>query len=1207
MYITIKEILNKDRNYNDKINSNEEGLDFLENESYYNRKFPRNNIDSSQDCLKQKDSNTVNIEKKFNFIIGDSGAGKTITALAIGELLDIRKWKIDIEGCKNKKIAYIFQEPKSFLDSCFTISDQFVEIGISEDKIKERLKEVNLSEGIERRYPHQISGGERQRVMIALAIASGDIDLLIADEPTSSLDFENQKIILDILKKLSADKRIKHILFITHDRLLVSNFIKDNDNDCKCFKFKKNKEINEINIEDLIEETRLIINPKNIKDSSSNVQDKNHYNDSNLILQNQNICITHKKTNRRILTNLSIEICKKQVIGIVGTSGCGKTTLINYLIGIINPKEWDISSDKKRNNQLKQQAIFQDSDQAFNPNTNIKEIFYETYQLFINEDDDNFDNWIYNQLHFCNILKKGMDLNEVIYKYPSQFSGGEKQRLALIRVLAAKPDIIFADEPFSRLDMKNKFEMINLMKRAQENSNLSYLIASHDLQTASIFCDKIIILEKGQEGAKQVNLAIKKVEKDQNKWQLVNDNPNDIYSNNILLKLNQILKIDLDGSKIQNNKNKEDFLEKKRKVPKINKSLRRYYNILTLGHSSDVNCIECSNDGNFLATAEEYGIIIVWSTKTYKILSILGGEGGHTGKINAIKFTTDQHLLISAGEGGVCIWDTVDWKKKFSFLENKKVNSIDYFENDNEIAICYDSNLEIWNINNQKRISDISIGNPINNINISKDKKYIICGLERGFAQCEVPLNKKKIKRRQTRFYNFNLVKFSPIDSNILATANRQSPFTIKLFQNLEELEHKVIESGINSIAFISNGNKIVVGSDKCLTVFDLKLKKLKQVNKYKQIKSVNFLPNNDNSIFFCSSNKVLFMSDYDKPELICLNKTPNESIKKLVIIPRESDSEIMIIYDKIIKIWNNNKNDKWVFIKEQDFKSARINNNFLLYPINISEKKRIFFLPKVTKNFCIKNLLENESNEDSKFYYEKEVRSCVSIGKNEYAIATSDEILLVINKKFKDRVRENKIIQLSYNKRHIIGFCSDEIKIWSYNENKELKYKGVTHVGNYSTFALYDQYIITDSNHIINIYETDISGQKYDLVKIRTLKGHTGTINKLCFSPCGKYVISGSNDQTVRVWSFDEGKCINTISLIGFINTISFLPESNDEILAAGSRGCIYRCNIKKPEPISITYLLYRDEGKFFLTVDSNGDLIKADDNVKSSYYKKG
>ena len=430
-------------------------------------------------------------ENKINFYIGPSGIGKTITMLALGGLLDKTQWKCDpIDNfVTTKKISYIFQEPKSFLDPSRIIKKQLQDIVIinqgkyTEQLITNVLKEVNLPEDIKNKYPYQISGGERQRVMLAMAKCKGNSDLLIADEPTSSLDFYNQDIIIKLLNYHFQKNIFKTVFIVTHDRYLVSKYLKEWPFDTVAYEFQNSNTIKK-NADEIL---------KNTKEKYAEMI-KGIYSPSDNILsesfQIKSLKITNKneiKSKRFSIPNINFSIHRGEIVGLLGASGCGKTTIIMGLAGLLSIKNWEINMTFKPSVT---QIILQDSDKSFNPKLTVKETLLETFRIHNIKQPQK--NWLNNLLQLIFSNPKNMNFNA---RTP-QLSGGQKQRLSFIRANEANPKFILADEPFSRLDLDTKFAMMKLLRDKQKEKKTAYLIASHDLITSALLCDKIIYLTK---------------------------------------------------------------------------------------------------------------------------------------------------------------------------------------------------------------------------------------------------------------------------------------------------------------------------------------------------------------------------------------------------------------------------------------------------------------------------------------------------------------------------------------------------------------------------------------------------------------------------------------------------------------------------------------------------------------------------------------
>ncbi len=490
-------------------------------------------------CLSISSDNESEILKNINFsleeseilsLIGESGSGKSLTALSIirllenncritsGDIIFNNKNLLSLEErsmriIRRNDISMIFQEPMRSLNPVMSIADQLEESYKNENKkdIKNKIVEnlisvgINDAERVMSLFPHQLSGGMKQRIMIAMAIACKP-KLLIADEPTTSLDVTIQKQVLDLLLKLKDDLNMS-ILFITHD-LAVASQISDR------IVVMKSGEIVEDNYS-----VDFFKNPKSsysktLLESSSytkrNASRENKENQNVLEVNNLKVYFKEKKPflskeqpYKKAVDDVSISIEPGVTHAIVGESGSGKTTVAKAIMGLASITEGNIKilnqdilkmkNNYRSNFRRNYQMIFQDPFSSLNPRMRVGSIIKEGLSFLKPElNNEEVNSSIINAI-------KSVGLNEnSIYKYPHQFSGGQRQRIAIARVLVLDPKLLICDEPTSSLDVTVQKQVLDLLIDIQNRRHISYLFISHDINLVSSIADKISVMYQGK-------------------------------------------------------------------------------------------------------------------------------------------------------------------------------------------------------------------------------------------------------------------------------------------------------------------------------------------------------------------------------------------------------------------------------------------------------------------------------------------------------------------------------------------------------------------------------------------------------------------------------------------------------------------------------------------------------------------------------------
>lgn len=494
-------------------------------------------------------------------IVGESGSGKSITALAIMKLLPpqaiIESGSIMFDGVeltnlsnkqinsyRGNRISMIFQEPMTALNPVIKCGKQVVEIIRLHQKINkadaksqaiELFKKVNLPrpEHIFSSYPHQLSGGQKQRIMIAMAIANKP-DLLIADEPTTALDVTVQKEIISLLNDLRKEYGMG-LIFISHDLGVINEVA---DKVAVMYKGEiveqgkiKNIFTNPQNpytkglmacrpptdirierlpiIDDFVDGTNTSFVPIEAK-----VRDTQHsiIYDNNPVLSIDNLTkeyslsksIWGKTTSSlKAVDDVSFKVYPGETLGLVGESGCGKTTLSRSILRLIEPTGGAIYFNDKnllslnnreiRNRRKDINIIFQDPYSSLNPKISIGNAIMEPMKVH-----GIYDNNKARMNKVFYLLEKVGLQKEHYYRYPHEFSGGQRQRIVIARTLALKPKFIICDEAVSALDVSVQAKVLNLLNDLKKEFGFTYIFISHDLNVVRFMSDRILVMKDGQ-------------------------------------------------------------------------------------------------------------------------------------------------------------------------------------------------------------------------------------------------------------------------------------------------------------------------------------------------------------------------------------------------------------------------------------------------------------------------------------------------------------------------------------------------------------------------------------------------------------------------------------------------------------------------------------------------------------------------------------
>jgi peptide/nickel transport system ATP-binding protein len=505
---------------------------------------------------------TFSVKKgKVVGIVGESGSGKSVTALSImqllgtgaqlqaeainyhnrdGEVVDLATLpKQALRRIRGNEIAMIFQEPMTSLNPVYTCGQQVIEslrLHLGLKKKEARARVLELFERVElprpedmlRAFPHEISGGQKQRVMIAMAMACKP-GLLIADEPTTALDVTVQANILNLMKQLQREEGAS-IMFISHDLGVIAEIVDE------VLVMYQGNIVEQGPILDVFANPQhpytqgllacrppihrklhrlptisdFLDNGKRIAFEEKPSSPKAHSHDTILKVEGLKTWFPlregwfqREKRIVKAVDDVSFEVNQGETLGLVGESGCGKTTLGRSILRLIEPTAGNISFDgtdlrsleneEMRSMRKDMQIIFQDPYSALNPRKPIGKAILEPLKVHGLFEDD-----IARKQRVFELLKKvGLD-EEQYTRFPHEFSGGQRQRVCIARALAVEPRFIVCDESVSALDVSIQAQVLNLLKSLQEEFGFTYIFISHDLSVVRFMSDRIMVMREGQ-------------------------------------------------------------------------------------------------------------------------------------------------------------------------------------------------------------------------------------------------------------------------------------------------------------------------------------------------------------------------------------------------------------------------------------------------------------------------------------------------------------------------------------------------------------------------------------------------------------------------------------------------------------------------------------------------------------------------------------
>ncbi|OWJ74332.1 MULTISPECIES: ABC transporter ATP-binding protein [Haematobacter] len=463
-------------------------------------------------------------------LVGESGSGKSVTSLTAMGLLPKDALKVtggairlngtdllalspaEMKRMRAASLAMIFQEPMTALNPVMKVGAQIMEVldlhtrlpaAEKKARVIDIMEQVHLPDvpRIFESYPHQLSGGQRQRIMIAMALIL-EPALLIADEPTTALDVTTQKQILSLIAELQ-EKHGTAVLFITHDMGVVAEIA-----DRVCV-MRHGEILEQGSIRQVLEAPRHPYTKSLLAAVPSLVpREQRPEAAAAPVIQTKALGMTYRsggflsrKTEVHASHGVTFSLTRGRTLGIVGESGSGKTTVARSIMRLIEPTEGEILLDGTdiahlttagmKPQRRKLQVVFQDPFRSLNPRWTIARS--------LTEGPLNYGTPYGEAIAEAKRLLKIVSLPEdALRRYPHQFSGGQRQRLAIARAVMLKPDVLVADEAVSALDVSVQAQVLDLLAELQRQTGIAIIFITHDLRVAAQICDEVLVMQRGK-------------------------------------------------------------------------------------------------------------------------------------------------------------------------------------------------------------------------------------------------------------------------------------------------------------------------------------------------------------------------------------------------------------------------------------------------------------------------------------------------------------------------------------------------------------------------------------------------------------------------------------------------------------------------------------------------------------------------------------
>jgi len=474
-------------------------------------------------------------------LVGESGSGKTVTALSLLRLVQgaalsgaarlsgpahpqegrdlLSMPERELRGIRGREIAMIFQEPMTALNPLYPVGEQIAEVlqlheGLPARQAHERAVQLLAETGVPeparraRAYPHQLSGGQRQRAMIAMALACQP-RLLLADEPTTALDVTLRIQILDLLDRLQRERGMA-VLLITHDLNLVRRFA-DRVAVMEKGHLVEQGAVAEVFAAPRHAYTRRLIDSRPVRD----VAPPPGAGDAVPVLQADRLRVSYPVPRPGLrgwfgrdafvaVQGADLRIARGETLGVVGESGSGKSTLALAALGLL-PAEGELrvagrawSGRTRADRPLRRvvQVVFQDPFSSLSPRMTVGQIVGEGLEVHGGAPDAAAR----RQRVLATLADVGLTTDQfpsLLERYPHEFSGGQRQRLAIARALVVDPELLVLDEPTSALDVTIQKQVLGLLQRLQRERGLAYLLITHDVEVVRAMAHRVVVMKDG--------------------------------------------------------------------------------------------------------------------------------------------------------------------------------------------------------------------------------------------------------------------------------------------------------------------------------------------------------------------------------------------------------------------------------------------------------------------------------------------------------------------------------------------------------------------------------------------------------------------------------------------------------------------------------------------------------------------------------------